>query len=347
MTLSTDLRDCLLSSEPRVLDLPAEFPMPPDPVAWAHSVCSDHPADIRAQAMPRTVGATVEDPGRALALAADAAPQLLRNVLRGISKGAAAHASMELWHADSFAERVADPAAVPFKNFVIDTFESRLRELHPFGHHTKLTLWFSADRHVYDAHCDVADGVLFQLTGEKVVEVWPVPDARGRQVLFNHAYRFSPMAAPGERFTISAGQALFIPAGAMHEVVVASDQVSVSMSLQAGAPFPVIEMCRDLSHMSGHAEAIGLPEEMMHRDKFRVSYFDPAMFHGENRRQRMPDALRTALLDTLLRPQGYTRERLSELLDFWWRQALSTPCYPGPDLPPEDMGRADTLNAGG
>jgi hypothetical protein len=347
MTPSNGFRECLLSSEPSLLDLPAEFPMPADPVFWAHSVCSNHPEDIRAQAMPQTVGVKADDPGRALTLAADAAPELVRNVLTGISKGAAAHASMELWHADSFAERVADPAAVPFKKFVADTFESRLRELHPFGHHTKLTLWFSADQHVYDAHCDVADGVLFQLTGKKVVEVWPVPAERGQRALFNHAYRFSPMTTPGKRFTISPGQALFIPAGAMHEVVVASDQVSVSMSLHAGAPFPILEMCRDLSHMSGQGEPIGLPEEMMHRDKFRVAYFDPAMFHGEGPEKRMPDVLRSALLDTLLRPRGYTRERLSGLLDHWWRLALSTPCYPGPDLPPEDLGRAATVDTGG
>ena len=321
--------------------------MPADPVSWARSVCSAHPGDIRAQAMPQTLGVKVDDPGRALTLESDAAPELVRNVLTGISKGAAAHASMELWHADSFNERVADPAAVPFKNFVVDTFQSRLIELHPFGYHTKLTLWFSADKHVYDAHCDVADGMLFQLKGEKVVEVWPVPDERARQALFNHAYRFNPMATSGERFKVSAGQALFIPAGSMHEVVVASDQVSVSMSLHAGAPFPVIEMCRDLNHMSDHGEAIGLPEEMMHRDKFHVSYFDPAMFHGENRQQWMPDALRTALLDTLLRSQGYTRERLGELLDFWWRQASSAPCYPGPDLPPEHLSDPATADSGG
>jgi hypothetical protein len=340
MTASTDLRDCLLSSEPRLLDLPAEFPMPADPISWAHAVCSAHPADIRAEAMPKTLGAKVDDPNRALSLAEGATPELVRNILTGISKGAAAHASMELWHADSFGERVADPVSVPFKNFVTNTLASRLGELHPFGYHTKLTLWFSADKHVYDAHCDVADGLLFQLAGEKAVEVWPIPDERAHQALFSHAYRFSPAATRGQSFHIRAGQALFIPAGAMHEVVVASDQVSVSASLHAGAPFPVLEMCRDLNHMSDQDEAIRLPEEMMRRDKFHVYYFDPAMFHGENRREQMPDALKTALLDALLRPQGYSRERLGELLDFWWRQASSTPCYPGPDLPPEDPSRS-------
>ena len=337
MAEPTALRDCLLSSEPRLLDLPEEFPMPGDPIAWAHAVCSAHPEDIRAEAMPRTLGATVDDPQRALSLAPDAGPELVRNILTGISKGAAAHASMELWHEDSFKERVADPGAVPFKNFVTDSLASRLRELHPFGHHSKLTLWFSADRHVYDAHCDVADGMLFQLSGEKVVEVWPTPEERTRQPLFSHAYRFRPAAAGGQRFTVTAGQVLFIPAGAMHEVVVASDQVSVSMSLHAGAPFPVMELCRDLNHMSGQSGAIGLPEEMMRRDKFHVFYFDLAMFHGESGRDGIPDALKSALLDTLIRPPGYSLEQLGELLDFWWRQASSRPSYPGPDLPPEEL----------
>jgi hypothetical protein len=319
-----DFGDCLSTREARLLDLPPEFPMPGDAIAWAHSVCSAHPEDIRAEAMPRTLGAQVEDPTKALSLAPDAAPELVRRVLTAISQGAAAHAAMELWHHDSFGERVADPAALPFKGFMVDAFDERLREQNPVGHHAKLTMWFSADAHVYDAHCDVADGVLFQLKGEKVVEVWPVPDERGRQALFDHAYRFAPMTSRGQRFEVAAGQALFIPAGAMHEVTVGPDQVSVSMSLHAGSPFPVLELCRDLNHMSD-------------RDKFRVAYFDPAMFRGDDGESGMPEFLRDALLGVLEYPAEIPRERVGVLLDEWWRAALSRPCYPGPDLPPAEM----------
>ena len=337
MNAPNDLRDCLASSEPKLLDIPPEFPMPPDPVAWAHRVCSGHPADITAQAMPRTVGAKVQDPGRALTLASDAAPELIRNVLTGISKGAAAHVSMEMWHADSCGERIADPAARPFKDFIAETLEPWLRKLNPVGFYTKLTLWFSADEHLYDAHCDMADGMLFQLQGEKVVEIWPVPEERGKTLLFDHAYGTSRMTAPGQRFEVSAGQALFIPAGAMHEVVVASDQVSVSMSLHMGSPFPVMELCRDLNMMSGPGCVLGLPEEMMHRDKFRVFYFEPALFRDDAQQTQMPGPLRVALLNTVICPQGYSRERLGELLDAWWRGALATPCYPGPYPHPDRL----------
>ena len=332
-----DFGDCLSTREARQLDLPPEFPMPGDAVAWAHGVCSAHPEDIRAEAMPRTLGAKVDDPGKALSLAPDAAPELVRKVLTGISRGAAAHAAMELWHHDSFGERVADPAALPFKGFMMDAFDERLREQNPVGHHAKLTMWFSADAHVYDAHCDVADGVLFQLKGKKVVEVWPVPDARGKQPLFDHAYRFAPLTSRGQRFEIAAGQALFIPAGAMHEVTVGPDQVSVSMSLHAGSPFPVLELCRDLDHMSGVGEPFGVPEEMRYRDKFRVSYFDPAMFRGDDGKSGMPGLLRDALLGVLEFSPEISRERVGVLLDDWWRAALSRPCYPGPDLPPAEM----------
>ena len=334
------LGDCLSSREPRLLELPTGFPMPADPVAWAHGVVSAHPAKLRLEAMPRTVGMRVDDPGKALSLARDTSPELVRNMLTGISKGAAAHVAMELWHADSFGELVADPAAEPFKAFMLEAFSARLQALNPLGHHLKLTMWFSADEHVYDAHCDVADGVLFQLTGEKIVEVWPIPKERVEKVLFDHAYRFSPMTTRGQRFTVSAGQALFIPAGAMHEVTVGPRQVSVSMSLHAGSPFPVIELWHDMNHMSGHSEPFGLPEEMRHRDKFRVCYFEPGRFRDDSRRTQMPDALRRALQEALVCPRGISTQRLGEILDHWWRLATSKPCYPGPDLPSEEFIRS-------
>lgn len=340
MNAPKDLGAYLSSREPQLLDLPSEFPMPPDPVAWARDVCSAHPAKLRVEAMPRTVGVKVDDPSKALSLARDAAPELIRNVLRGISRGASAHAAMELWHADSFGELIADPAAEPFRAFMTAAFGERLHELNPLGHYLKLTMWFSADEHVYDAHCDVADGMLFQLKGEKVVEVWPVPNERGKKVLFDHAYRFSPMTTRGQRFTVSAGQALFIPAGAMHEVIVSADQISVSMSLHAGSPFPVMELWHDMNQMSGHGEPFGLPEEMRHRDKFRVYYFDPTMFRDDNRPTRMPGALRDALLDILICPREISREHLGGLLDHWWRLASSKPCYPGPYLPSEEFIRS-------
>lgn len=333
------IADCLLSSEATLLDLPSEFPMPTDPIAWAHRICSAHPADIRAQAMPQTVGADVDVHGRALTLASDSAPDLVRRVLTGISRGAAAHASMELWHADSFGEHVADPAVLPFKVFVSESTGPRQQALHPLGYYSKLTLWFSADEHRYEAHCDVADGVLFQLKGEKMVEVWPTPENRRKQVVFDHAYGTTTMTTHGQRFNLSAGQALFIPAGAMHEVVVASDQVSVSMSLHTGSPFPVMELCRDLNYMNRSGGFFALPEEMLHRDKFRVAYFEPSTFAGESHGAQMPEALRAALLAAIVCPQGFSLERLGGLLDLWWRDALSTPRYPGPYPHPEELTR--------
>ena len=339
MSPVTSIGDCLLSLQPRLLDLPAEFPMPPDPVAWAHRVCSLHPEEIRAQAMPQTVGAKVEDRNQALSLAPDAGAELVRGVLTGISRGAAAHASMELWHADSFGERIADPASVPFKNFLVQALGPRQSELHPVGYYSKLTLWFSADAHRYAAHCDVADGVLFQLRGEKTVQVWPAPEERGGRALFDHAYGVETMTAPGQLFELKAGQALFIPAGAMHEVIVASEQISVSMSLHTGSPFPLMELCRDLNYMNGNNGSFGLPDEYLQRDKFHVTYFEPCRYTGQSDRAHMPAELRAALLAALIRPQGISTQALSELLDLWWRNALSEPRYPGPYPHPQELTR--------
>jgi hypothetical protein len=337
MSALNAIRDCLLSREAKVLDLRSEFPVPPDPIVWAHRVSSAHPDEVRVQAMPQTVNADVAVRDRALALAPDAAPELVRNLLAGIARGAAAHASMELWHADSFGERVADPASLPYKSFVSEGLGPRQRALHPVGYYSKLTLWFSADAHRYAAHCDVADGMLFQLRGEKVVEVWPVPESYGQRILFDHAYATEPVTTRGRSYKLSAGQALFIPAGAMHEVVVGPDQISVSMSLHTGSPFPVMELCRDLNYMSRDTGVFGLPAEMLHRDKFRVFYFAPALLGAEHHQAAMPGELREALLSALLRPQGYSRDRLSDLLDIWWRNALTTPRYPGPYPHPEEL----------
>jgi hypothetical protein len=331
------LHECLMSPEAQLLDLPAAFPMPSDPVAWAHRLCSAYPADIRAEAMPQTVGADTSVHQQALGLAPHSAPELVRSVLNGIARGAAAHASMELWHADSFGERIADPEAEPFKAFVSNTLGPRQQALHPVGYYSKLTLWFSADRHRYGAHCDVADGVLFQLQGEKVVEVWPVPAERTEQVLFDHAYGTRPVGTKGTTYALSAGQALFIPAGAMHEVVVASDRVSVSMSLHTGSPFPIMELCRDLNYMGRQVGFFGLPQDMLHRDKFRVRYFEPARFAAARGQPHMPGPLRDALLNSLIPPRGLSATQLGEMLDSWWQDATTTLRYPGPYPHPEEL----------
>ena len=89
--------------------------------------------------------------------------------------------------------------------------------------------------------------------------------------------------------------------------------------------------------MSGPECVLGLPEEMMHRDKFRVFYFEPALFRDDAQQTQMPGLLRDALLNTFICPQGYSRERLAELLDAWWRGALATPCYPGPYPHPDRL----------
>ena len=123
----------------------------------------------------------------------------------------------------------------------------------------------------------------------------------------------------------------------MHEVVVASARVSVSLSLHTGSPFPILELCRDLDHMIGRDGAFVPPQAMSRRDKFFVAYFEPARFRDQHRLDTMPEPLRAALSDALIRPAECSAEDLHRLLDAWWRHALSTPSYPGPDLPPEDV----------
>jgi len=171
------------------------------------------------------------------------------------------------------------------------------------------------------------------------VRIWPAPEERGRQALFDHAYGIKTMTTPGRLFELKAGQALFIPAGAMHEVVVASDQISVSMSLHTGSPFPLMELCRDLNYMNGNNVPFELPDEYLHRDKFHVTYFEPCMYATQSDRAHMPEKLRAALLEALIRPQGFSPQRLSELLDLWWRNALSEPRYPGPYPHPQELPR--------
>ncbi len=112
-TTLKEFGDCLSSREPRLLDLPSEFPMPADPVAWAHDVMSAHPAKLKLEAMPRTVGVRVDDPSKAPSRGQDTAPELVRNMLTGISRGAAAHVAMELWHDLNHMSGTSEPFGLP------------------------------------------------------------------------------------------------------------------------------------------------------------------------------------------------------------------------------------------
>ena len=57
----------------------------------------------------------------------------------------------------------------------------------------------SCGDHVYQAHCDLADGFLFHMRGRKRVRVWPVPPYMKKTDKFN-LYFFEP-----SRFTREAG----------------------------------------------------------------------------------------------------------------------------------------------
>lgn len=311
-------------------DIPDGMSLPADPVAWALRICRTHAAQCQIETMPSLLGEKFAHRDKAVKLGKQAPDEVRRNLLEGIAKGAPAHSSLELMHTDAVRESLRDPAVEPIKAALIEGFWPRLRELHPLGFYAKLTLWFSAHAHHYIAHCDLADGVLFQLTGEKTVKVWPVGDHGEQSLLHDHAYAIEPPSDRARSFRMVPGKALFIPDGAMHEVTVDANQVSVSMSLHMGSPHSVLNLCRDLDKMIGKDAAFSLPEQLSQTDKFHIFLFDPASLSTDTQTDGMPKPLQEALLEVVMRPADVEHDALAKLLDRWWTDALVSPKYIGP-----------------
>jgi hypothetical protein len=198
------------------------------------------------------------------------------------------------------------------------------------GSSCKGTLWLSCGEHCYAAHCDLMDGFLIHLAGQKRVRVWPLPKKYRKKILFNHSDFQGRMASEPIDFELQPGQILFIPSGAMHEVVAHGEQPAVSVSFHMGSPFPMPTLCAQLNRMLKGGE-VSLPPYMKATDKFNIYFFEPTRFIGQTGgpNQEMPAELMRAL-SGVLQSQQVDAQTMRTLLSAWWRFAMSRPVYQGP-----------------
>lgn len=138
------------------------------------------------------------------------------------------------------------------------------------------------------------------------------------------------MTSPPIDFELQPGQILFIPSGAMHEVVAHGKQAAVSVSYHMGSPFPMLTLCAQLNRMAPGGE-ISLPPYMQKTDKFNLYFFEPTRFieKGGETGNGMPDELMKQL-SGVLQSRRIDPKTMRALLSNWWRLAMSQTIYRGP-----------------
>jgi hypothetical protein len=318
------LTDCLQTDAPQILPFPDGLGPPPDPLAWALDLFAANLVQADMQRME-------SGPGEDLRIAYfdqndPASFELFSQRLRHAQP---VHGSLALidWCAGYGTVRDnADWAAEVFGG----QFAQGLAERHPLGSYLRSTLWTSCGEHLYQAHCDLADGFLFHMAGRKRVRVWPLPKKYRRKVIFNHSDFAGRMSSAPLAFELQPGEVLFIPAGAMHEVVAHGDQAAVSVSFHMGSPFPLLTLCAQLNGMLRGGE-VSVPPHMRKTDKFNAYFFEPNRFvrQSDGPEDSMPEELLREL-SGVLQSRQLDPVTLKRLLSNWWRLARSRPMYRGP-----------------
>jgi hypothetical protein len=321
----SELTECLQTHAPRVLDFPGDLAHPPDPVAWALDLFAANITQADMQSMEPGPGN--QDPKLTYFDQRD--PASFERFRLRIQNAQPVHGSLVLVDYCSGRGTVRDDADWAWQVFN-DQFAAGLARCHPLGSYLKSNLWMSCGDHVYQAHCDLADGFLFHMRGRKRVRVWPVPQKYRRKLIFNHADFKGRMASEPIDFELEPGQILFIPSGAMHEVVAHGGPAAVSVSFHMGSPFPVLTLCAQLNRMVRGGE-VTVPPYMKKTDKFNLYFFEPSHFTREA--GGPPDDMPAELLKELagvLQSKQIDAQTMRRLLSNWWRLASSRPLYQGP-----------------
>lgn len=205
-----------------------------------------------------------------------------------------------------------------------------MSECHPIGNYLRSTMWMSCGEHRYDTHCDLFDGFLFHMSGYKRVRVWPVSKEHSDMVIFNHSDFAGRMASKAIDFDLKPGQILFIPSGAMHEVISMGDEPSVSVSFHMGSPFPIPTLCIQLNKMLQGGK-VSLPPDMSSINKFEMYFFEPTRFINTSSalHDAMPEKLYKALT-SVLQSENIASKTMRGLMTSWWQIAMTQPLYQGP-----------------
>jgi hypothetical protein len=321
----SELTECLQTLTPMFFDFPGEIAHPPDPVPWALDMFAANLIEADMQSRESSSGKQ----GSKITYFDQKDPASFERFRHGIQNAQPIHGSLPLMDLCAGNGAVRDKA--DWAGQVYDAqFAQGLAKCHPMGSYLRSTLWTSCGEHRYAAHCDLADGFLLHMSGQKRVRVWPVPRKYRRRVIFNHSDFEGRMASEHIDFELQPGQILFIPSGAMHEVVAHGKQAAVSVSFHMGSPFPMLTLCAQLNRMVQGGE-VSLPPYMQKADKFNLCFFEPTRFIGktDGLENEMPDEL-FKQLSGVLQSKQIDPKTMRRLLSNWWRLAMSRTIYQGP-----------------
>lgn len=320
-----ELTDYLFTHTPKVLDFPEAFEHPPDPVPWALGLFAANLSEADMQLRESDAGG----PDSLLTFFNQKDPESFERFKHRIEYALPVHGSLALIDFCSGEATLRDNADWTWQVFE-KHFARGLVEGHPMGSYLRASLWTSCGDHLYKVHCDLFDGFLVHLSGQKRVRVWPVPEIYRRKVIFNHSDFKGRMSSEPIDFEMEPGQILFIPSGAMHEVVARGEQPAVSVSFHMGSPFPLVTLCTQLNWMVRGGE-VTLPQNMRKIDKFNMYFFEPSHFvrQGSTPDGGMPEKLLKELAG-VLRSKQIDATTLRRMLSNWWRLANSRNMYQGP-----------------
>lgn len=320
----SELSDCLQTAVPKVCDFPGDIPFPSDPVAWALQLFGASLLEADMQSRPDSANRDSE-----IIYFEQKDPASLERFRQGIENAEPVHGSLALIDICAGDGTVRDDADWAWQVFNTQ-FSAGLTARHLMGSYLRATLWTSSGEHRYAAHCDLFDGFLLHISGRKRVRVWPVPKKYRQKIVFNHSDFAGRMSSTSVDFDLQPGQVLFIPSGAMHEVVADNEQPAVSVSFHMGSPFPMLTLCAQLNRFLQGGE-ITVPPHMKKIDKFNMYFFEPAHFFDKARGpdDGMPGALLAGLMK-VLRSKQVDAKTMRRVLSNWWRLALRQQMYAGP-----------------
>jgi hypothetical protein len=321
----SELSDCLQTHAPKVFDFPDKLTLPSDPDPWALAMFAANL--LQADMQSSEPGSGKQDSQVTYFDQKD--PASFERFRLRIRNAQPVHGSLALIDYCAGDGTVRDNADWAWQVFN-QQFAQGLAKCHPMGSYLKSTLWMSCGEHLYQAHCDLADGFLFHMGGHKRVRVWPLPKKYRRKVIFNHSDFKGRMTSEPIDFELTPGKILFIPSGAMHEVIAHGKHAAVSVSFHMGSPFPLLTLCLQLNRMVQGGE-VSVPPYMKKTDKFYAYFFEPSRFveKASGLDDGMPAELLKELSGVLQSKQVHSKT-MRRLLSNWWRLAMGGTMYQGP-----------------
>ena len=322
------LIDHLLSTTTAHLSASDAISFPADPLDWGLSIMASNRSEAAMQMSPRAGGDVIYLPAEE--------SQSLETFRERILEGLPVHGRLALIDFCSGEGTLRDDADWAWQAFHGE-FRDGLEQRHRLGYYMMAMLWMSCGEHIYGAHCDLADGFLMHMHGEKRVKVWPLPESARAAPVFTFGDFEQRQRLPAQEFELAPGDVLFIPAGALHEVTACGTEPCVSVSFHMGSPHPLLVLVAQLNRLVPGGGDLRIPAGMRGLDKFELWFFEPTWFLNDTT-DSMPQALQEALLECL-RSKRLSRDQIAELLAAWWQIALQESIYLGP-YPPAGLPEA-------